>query len=499
VCVDIKFPSKSITNMLELISPNDETWFNDSSLFLIYNATDLNDDIVNTTLIINGQVNQTNSSAILNGQYNNYSTNFSDGQYNWTVQARDSQNNFGYGDVRSFYIDLQNPNITLVYPSKNSSYAASELNLSFNVTDNLDSSLDCEVVLDGSTIDTVSALNGQFTNVSSGSLSGGTHYWNVTCLDESGRSDTSETWNFTVSDEPPQVILISPEENYLDADGNISFVFNASDDYGFINCSLYLDGIFNKTNETAIQLNQNNTINISGISEGNHNWTIECIDFSHSSDKPNERFFDIDLYYPSIELNAPSDQSILDSSDVSFNFSINDSFDSSLDCNLTIKTIVKDTFSATAGQLTNRPISDLTDGEKIWNVTCWDDAGHINTSSTWKFNISEPPIVYLNTSNESSYDIDYFNLEYTPIDNTNLSSCDLYLDGIFNQSNSSEIINGELDDFSLTGVKDGTHTWFVNCTDTLGLSSISEIRTIYVDHNPPSIILYNFINSKITY
>jgi hypothetical protein len=133
---------------VELISPNDGQWFNYSNLTLIYNASDVNNDMVNASLFINGQRNMTNNTPILNGQYNNFSINFTSGQYNWTVEVRDSNNNPGNDSERTFYIDLEDPNVTLIFPSDGGNYAESELNLSFNVTDNMDDILSCDVVLD---------------------------------------------------------------------------------------------------------------------------------------------------------------------------------------------------------------------------------------------------------------------------------------------------------------------------------------------------------------
>ena len=115
-------------------------------------------------------------------------------------------------------------------------------------------------------------------------------------------------------------------------------------------------------------------------------------------------------------------------SNIYFNFTVNDTFDSSLNCNLTINGVVRDTFNANSGNLTTRQISNLTDGLKYWNVTCIDDTLHSNTSATWTVNITEYPFKYsLNTLNNSKFNQTSINLTYTPSDNTNLSSCRLYL------------------------------------------------------------------------
>ena len=88
-------------------------------------------------MIINGLFNLTNSSPIINNAYNNFTINFTSGEYNWTVNVTDKSGYKATDSQRRFYIDLINPNISLIYPEEGDSFEASELNLSFNATDNM--------------------------------------------------------------------------------------------------------------------------------------------------------------------------------------------------------------------------------------------------------------------------------------------------------------------------------------------------------------------------
>ncbi|MFH1802006.1 MAG: DNRLRE domain-containing protein [archaeon] len=474
-----------------LLYPSDGQWFAYGNLTFIYNATDINDDMINSTLIINGLINATNSSEILNGLNNSFFANFTGGQYNWTVNVTDSSGFVSTDALRSFYVDLENPVIELVFPPNGTSYVLNELNLTFKATDNLDDVLMCDVFLGEDAIhDDVPVVNGVETNFSSGALTSGWYSWYVTCVDEVGRSNISSIDWFLINDTFPEVTLVWPEENYFDGDGNISFVFNATDNSGFLNCSLIINDSFYSLNQTSINNGQNSTINATGLGEGNHNWTVECFDLSAGSDKASARNFSVDLYFPTISLNSPENYGNVSSADVKFNFTANDTFDSLLDCNLTVDNVVRDTFTASSGVETSKQVDDFTDGEKVWYVTCWDGAGHTNLSSLWRVNVLEPPTVILNTDNETSFDTSDFNLSYTPSDNTNLSSCDLYIDGAFNQTNDTEIINGVQRNFTVLGMSAGQHMWFVNCTDMMNLTNISETRVFAVDTFGPNITLH---------
>jgi large repetitive protein len=471
---------------VSLISPNNSQWFSSGNINLTYNATDVNNNLASAKLIVNGALNQTNATPITNYAYNNFTINFSSGQYNWTVNVTDTTGYETTTSQRTFYIDLINPNVSLLYPGNQSTYTVNQLNLSFNATDNMDTNLTCSIVVDGNTIRAgVGAVSGNMTNISSGTLSSGTHYWNVTCTDNAIRNFTSSTYNFNISDTPPNVTLVSPIPNYLDNDGNISFIYNASDNTGFTNCSLIINNTYRIWNQSAIVNYQNNTFDISGLSEGRQNWTVECFDLSATANKPSPRNFSVDLYSPQIALNSPSDTGTSISSRVYFNFTANDTFDNSLSCNLTINGVVMNMSNVTSGNLTTRQIGNLTDGLKYWNVTCIDDALHSNTSATWTVNITEAPSILLNTSNNSKYNQSSINLSYTPSDNTNLSICRLYLNGALNQSNSTAILNNQLNNFTINGIADGIYDWYVNCSDYFGISNQSQTRRIYIDHSPP--------------
>ncbi len=490
---------------VSLIYPGNNHWFSEEELTLIYNASDLNDDIILSELIINGVVNRTNSTPIINNEYNEFIINLESGVYNWTVNVTDSSGYTATAPLRIFYVDLINPNISLVYPREGDSFVLSELNLSFNVTDNMATNLSCSVTLDGEVIHPlIWATSHTITNVSSGPLTGGAHYWNVTCTDNALRSFTSPTLSFDISDTPPEVVLILPEPDYLDSDGEVSFTYTVSDNSGILNCSLYIDNVFKQANSTPVINNQENTFNIQGLSEGIHNWTVECFDLSSNSHKPSPLSLRVDLYSPSITLNYPMNLGTSLTSNVYFNFTVVDSFDPYLDCNLTINGLVVDTFNATSGVMTSRLIEKLADDTKLWSVSCVDEAGHLGTSLTWRVNITEAPKVVLNTLNNSRYNSNTITLNYTPSDNTGISSCSLYLNGNLNQVNQSPVLNKMQNSFSVNSLPEGIYNWYVECKDYIGLSNQSETRIFYIDRTGPLIEVFyprgdDVYNSNITF
>ena len=465
-----------------LTNPPNNTFQNTSAIILYYNATDINNNIANSTLILNSQRNTTNQSAIINGQINNFTITLSDGIYTWTVNATDATNLEGTDNsTRTFTIDTQAPSIALHNPLANESFSQGIIIFNFTVTDNTDTAMVCDLIVD-STVeeDDFNAQNNTPVNFTK-SFGAGTHLWNVTCLDNAGNLGISQTRNFTVTEEPPTVELITGNDTFTNLT-TITLVYNATDNNGFTESRLILNSIVNQTNQTEILNGQYNNFTLTGLSDGIYTWTVNVTDTAglNATAIP-ERTFTVDIQLPEINLNLPADNSFSNSSSLSFNFTAADNLDSSLTCSLAVGEIQDNNFQAINGTLTNRVINGLTDGLKTWNVSCVDNAGNYNISENRAVNITEYPAIQLNTANSSFFNTSSFNLSYTPSDNTNLSNCSLYVDDIFNQSNSSQINNGQQNNFSVSGISEGSHNWSVVCMDYANLQNQSETRIFTVD------------------
>src|SRR3989339_495211 len=463
-------------------------WFNSSSVLLEYNAGDDNGQFDNCSLYLNGLFNQTNSTPIINGSINNFTLTLGNNNYNWTVVCYDSAGLNGTDTTQNFSVDTVLPQLNLIYPSDDEVIYTTNINFNFSANDNLDSVLVCNLTVDSIVKDlNFNANNGTFTNQTV-SLGMGDHLWNVSCIDNAKNLNTSATWNFTIVDYPPTVSLELFDPTWFNISNPVLY-YNATDNNDLINCSLYINGIYNQSNSTVILNSQINNFTLSSWDDGQYNWTVNCTDTGGLSTKPANKTFYIDTTFPILNLSKPDNTSQFLISDINFNFTIIDNLDSVLVCNLTIDGIVKDlNFNANNGTLTNRLISSLTDGVKYWNVTCIDQANNTNTSATRMINVSKSPIVILNTQNNAFFNTTNVELFYTPSDNTNLSSCSLYLNGAYNQSNSTTILNGAQNNFTLT-LGSGYHNWSIRCNDTIGLVNQTSYRNFTVDLAKPIINL----------
>jgi len=178
-----------------------------------------------------------------------------------------------------------------------------------------------------------------------------------------------------------RITLISPDNNHLDGDGNITFYYvpESLNDFNTTGtCELYLDGSSNKTAVRPTNGYTNN-ITIDNIGQGSHTWYLNCSDNAGIYGVSETRSFLVDLIDPSVDLNYPLAETI-GLSYVNFNFTATDNIASYLMCNITVnETISAYNINATNGSATNRTVYGFNDGSYYWNVTCVDYGRRVNT------------------------------------------------------------------------------------------------------------------------
>ncbi|MGD9276667.1 MAG: CARDB domain-containing protein [Candidatus Pacearchaeota archaeon] len=473
-----------------LYSPETNYYFNTSNVELFYNVTDVNDNVINSTLILNDVLNISNETEILNGEINNFTLVLNDGVYNWTVNVTDAGGlNATDETVRTFTVDTTKPVFELHNPVPDEILTSINVDFNFTVTDNLDLNLVCNLTIDETVVnESFSAESGNSTLISY-SVDLGDHLWNVTCVDEAGNVNTSSTRNFSISDFPPIVTQLTNDSTWVNS-SDIVLEYNVTDNGDVSECSVYINDVFNSTNTSAIVEGEVNNFSLSGFADSGYNWSVNCTDNANLSSLTGKRAIYIDTTPPSIDLNLPDDEFVSSASDLNLNFTVTDLLDSELLCNMTVGGSVVDVnFTANSGDLTNRGVYNLTDGEQNWNITCTDEAGNVNTSETRDLTIEEVPNIVLNTANDSWF---YENLqfEYTPDDNSDLKNCSLIIDGAFNRTNETEIMKGDLNEFVVNDFGNGIYNWTIECSDLYGLTGYaSESRTAYRDNVAPLINL----------
>ncbi|MFH1174614.1 MAG: DUF2341 domain-containing protein [archaeon] len=486
------YDAASVPPTVILLSPANLSYTNQATLNFTCAVSD-NYVVENATLYadFNGTFQANESRGIGVAEANvSFNKTLADGTYVWNCLAYDNQGNPAWAyENWTVHIDTQPPFINLSAPENLSNVSDDDVYFNFTITDELSENFTCNLTEDGGVKYLYwNVSNDTFTswNVSGNML--GQHEWFVSCIDLAGNYAESDTLLFNVLDFPPSVYLITQENASFNIP-NVSLYYNATDLIGVILARLLLDGELNDT--------QNNPLNgvavafnVSGLTEGWHNWTVNVSDISSLSDQAALQQFLIDLSMPSILLNSPPDANVTNESQVIVNFTASDNYADILLCNLTVNDNIQTTdIIAYNTQPTTTNMTSLWDGSNYWNVTCSDDAGNVNVSETRVINVSQPPVVVLDSpADNQSQRLSALLLYYTPTDNTNISSCSLYLDGQWNQTE-WVILNGVQHSFFVDNLIEATYEWNVTCNDTINLTGYSETRRFTVDRTGPIITL----------
>ncbi|MCD4666905.1 hypothetical protein K8R47_03790, partial [archaeon] len=89
--------------VITLISPENNTGYNDGNITFNYNVTD-DSNIINCSLIFNDLINQTSISITKDIIQNFNLNNLESGSYNWSINCTDSVNNMGESEIRIFSV-----------------------------------------------------------------------------------------------------------------------------------------------------------------------------------------------------------------------------------------------------------------------------------------------------------------------------------------------------------------------------------------------------------
>jgi hypothetical protein len=448
------------------------------------------------SLYLNGAYNQTNATPVLLEQTNTFTAaDLAEGNHSWYVNCADTDGSSSVSPTRRILVDRTPPSINLTYPASGTNLSIFTFNFTFRATDNLAPNMTCNLTIDGAVNQTgIVAFNNTAKNVTVSGLNDSIHLWNVTCVDLAGNANTSLTSNFSTI-APPVVTLVSPANNLGVNTTGLTLIYNVTENSFLQNCSLYFDGAFNQTNQTAVVNGGQNNFTLASVAEGLHTWQVRCVDGSNYEGNSSVWNITVDRGLPWIELNYPGSGDTVRTGTVLFNWTAYDNIDTNLTCNLTQRGPegykYANNVASPNGTPTTSSLSGLQDGQHWWNVTCWDDANNKNISATWTFNVSKLPTLNLVSPSQGAWvNTSTAALTYYVYQTYGIANCTLTLDGAVNQTTPPPpIVNGQNNNFTVMGLAPGTHTWSVNCTDNSSGTQNTSTWNFTVDLEPPAITL----------
>ena len=475
--------------VITIVQPTNGSTNHTGQISFIYIANDVANDVANCTITIDGVVNGTNSTAINETGNNTHLANLTEGRHTWQVNCTDVLGNNGNSTVITFFLDDTPPQVQNMSPN-GTTLSSTNVTFSFNATDNLDTRMECVINLTGPSNRTawVNATNSTLTTTSLSNLSEGQYSWNVTCWDNINNTVTSGNANFTIDQAPIPSLFFPPDDYGVNAT-DIALFYNVSDST-IANCTLLINGTFNQTNSTPLLYTSNdgnNNFTLTGAAYGRYNWTVICYDQNGFAGTTVTWRFQLDNDVPNVTLNRPTANETVYTTSVVFNWTVIDT-DPSPTCNLTLDGVLNQSnIAANESSPTYRIVTGVGPGNHSWGVTCWDGAGYANVSETRNFTVDTTVSVVLSSPANNTIDGDgSVSFKYTPqsLAGFTLGFCDLYLDNISNATHIG-LTSGAQDTFSINGIPDGTHGWYVNCTDSAGSIGLSATWYILIDLQDP--------------
>lgn len=333
------------------------------------------------------------------------------------------------------------------------------------------------------------------------------YYWKVMANDVFGnQKNSTQIYTYITDTIGPDITLNGPNNNAFWTNPEVLFNYTPTDTNTIQSCTLYgnFTGSFNRntTNTTVIE-GQDNYFNLT-LAEGVYLWTVYCNDTALNGKyaSMNNTFF-LDLSGPSIALVSPDNNGKENqTNNVVFRVNASDKYANISSCSL----IVNDTVERTVYSVYNGIVFNFTNfllnGNYTWKVNCTDTNGITSSSETRNLTVNvidfNPPLVTLNYPGSGKY-VQSNNIifNYTPEDATGLSNCSIYIDGIYNITNTTKVVNFVYNYFSISGLTEGMHTWRITCYDnsTELNYGTSSTRIFYVDTIRPNVTLIRPGNS----
>ena len=186
------------------------------------------------------------------------------GAYNFSMLRTDSSNyTFYYNQTQFRIVDITNPNATLISPQNNTYTNLLSQNLTVNATDNVGLSNMTLFVYNQTSLINQTTQNISGTQILTGIVYifayDGIFNWFYKIFDLAGNTFSTGNNTITIDTTFPAVILISPVNEKITSNSNVSFVANFSEINNLTNSTFYL------WNSTGNLVNKT-TINITGIS-----------------------------------------------------------------------------------------------------------------------------------------------------------------------------------------------------------------------------------------
>jgi large repetitive protein len=491
ITVDTTSPSSTIVSPVTGLNTTDETpelSFNVSDNFAFLIAYIIYVDGSNTAsgTVANGSLTYANLSALANGTHT------------VRVQATDEANNSVNSTAVSITVDTTTPTATISVPSNATNTSDSTPQLTFTISDAVDSSIAYVIYVDGVAGQTGSATNATATDLNITAVTNGTHAIIVQATDDAGNTANSTELTITVDTAVPTSTITSPTTGLNTTDSTPQITFTVSDNIAAnIVYVVYVDGSNSATGTVA---NASSTdLNLSILVNGTHSVIVQATDDAGNAANSTVVSITVDTNNPTATISAPTNATNTTDSTPQITFTLLDGVDTALAYVVYVDAVAGQTGIATNGTATNLNISVLVNGTHSIIVQATDDAANAGNSTALTITIDTTAPTSTITSPTTGLNT----TDNTPAVSFNITdSVDgvlayvLYVDGAIDQS--STATNASVTTVSTAALGDGLHSIIVQATDAAGNTVNSTAVSVTVDTAVPSASISAPLNATNT-
>lgn len=382
------------------------------------------------------------------------------GSHSFQIRSIDNNNNRSAATTQSWTIDTSQPVVSIdTHPS--SLTANVSASFSFSASDT-----------GGGTVVSYSCKldSGSYSSCSSpqsySSLTSGAHTFYVFATDSAGNTSTVMTNSWSVDLTGPSS-TISSHPASLTNDATASFAFSAVDTGGgsvaSYSCKL----------DSGVYSNCTSPQNYSSLTQGSHSFQVYATDSVGNVGTTQTFSWTVDLTSPVVTLSS-TPTSVTNSTSASFSFSATDTGGG---------TIASYNCKVDSGSYTSctspQSYSSLASGTHTFYVQATDSAGNISSTQSYAWEIdTTAPSLNIITYPTSLNNLTSVNFTFAATDSNGVASYSCKLDSGFYTNCSSPM--------SYSSLAQGSHTFYVQATDTSGNVSAAQTYTWITDLTPPT-------------
>ncbi|MFC1775096.1 beta strand repeat-containing protein, partial [Nanoarchaeota archaeon] len=283
------FTIDTINPLIQFVSPTTASG-NHSQNYIEANISITDNNLANITVYLyNGTSLVYRNTSLTSPYYINYA-GLSEGTYSYNATVYDSAGNYNSTETRVVTLDVTKPVVVLNFPPNAHSTTSSSINFNYTATNGIDPILDCDLIIDSIINASIPSPSGQATNYTVSNITEGTHYWNVSCEDDSGNVNISETRSFNIDYSAPVISNVStiPASPIIDDGTGQNITVNFTSDEYPINVtftSYNSTGIVNTSG--PVQVNNASELPLTyilpSLADGNYTLNLSAVDSLNNS------------------------------------------------------------------------------------------------------------------------------------------------------------------------------------------------------------------------